>query len=157
MTDVDHMEQVIAKSGGGKPPLDPHAAVRMQQKADQDAADATAQERVEHARIVVELARRHAEQEKLRPLPPITQASSAKDARPDDEMVLMMFPHPCFIWAEPTEAYPKRHKVAFGRGIQQVPVSLKDNWYLRDLGVREVELPREKESEGDKKPEEVKS
>jgi hypothetical protein len=169
---VDEMEKAIKeKKGGGKPPLDSHAAVRMQQEADQRANEAAAADRVESARIAHEIAERYKEQEKLRPMPPITQCTAARVARPDDEMVLMFFPRPMFIWAEPNEQHRIRHKVAFGRGIQEVPESMKDDWYLKANGVEEVDLPKKRESEksedkkpeddkktdGDKKPEDVKS
>jgi len=91
--------------------------------------------------FIAKLKKEQEEALKLRPLPPITQSTPGRQARPDDDVVLMMFPHPMFIWADPVPdhanpVYHRRCKIAFGAGVQEVPESLVDNWYLKNAGVK---------------------
>lgn len=140
-----------AATGGGQPmtaadPAEIQAKIEAQ-------AEARKQAQIqEHERFLEKLKREREEAEKLRPLPPITQAVSASVARPKDTMVVMIFPRPMFVWAEPVldkvkddPIYARRLKVAFGAGIQDVPESLADHWYLEASGVKKAAI-------GDKVP-----
>lgn len=129
---------------------DPQAAKNAEARAMQERIDDQArllknEEAMESARIQARLIAERAEQEKLRPLPPITQSVSATFARPGEKTVDMVFARPMFIWAEPTENQKNRHKVSFSAGIQPVPESLVDNWYLRSAGVKTLDEVREED------------
>ena len=121
-------------------------AAAMQSRIDEQAKERRRIETEEMQRAQARVAAERIEQEKLRPLPPITQSVGGSFARPNEDTVDMVFPRPMFIWAEPTDEIKKRHKVSFGVGIQPVPVSLRDNWYLRESGVKTLEEVRSEDA-----------
>lgn len=118
----------------GRPPIDTAAAQSEQQRQNQLALDRIQAEVNARAFADAQIRRQFEEREKLRPMPPITQSVTADVARPDEETEVWQFSRPCFIWAEPDETHPARHKVSFQKGLQNVPKSLTDNWYLKRVG-----------------------
>lgn len=75
------------------------------------------------------------EKERLRPLStPITQSKTAREACPNENTVTMMFPKPLFVWTDKSKL-----KVHFNAGVQEVPESLADHWYLVANGVKRYE------------------
>lgn len=129
----DEMANAIKNGDGGKTPVvaDPDKARAVQEKIEADARAKVEAENADALAAARKMMQEQAERDKLRPLPPITQSVSAATARPDEDTVTMVFPKDLFIWAEPDESHPKRNKVSFKRGIQEVPVSLRDHWYLK--------------------------
>ena len=121
------------KDDGKKTPVvaQPSAAVAAQMKIDADARAKAEAENADALAAARKMMQEQAERDKLRPLPPITQSVTAATARPDEDTRTMVFPRDMFIWAEPDEGHPIRRKVAFRRGIQEVPVSLSEHWYLQ--------------------------
>lgn len=128
-------------------PLNREEAAKKQREIDNEARERSAAIERQALSFAFEMQQRQAEQEKLRVLPPIMQAVHAEVARPDEECVLMHFPKAMFIWANPVADAPegdvrkRRLKVAFGSGVQKVPVSLRDDWYLKAAGAVEVGKP----------------
>lgn len=118
----------------GRPPIDGEEARRLQAEADKRAEEQMRADIVARATIDAEIRARYAEREKLRPMPPITASVAPEVARPGEDYEIWNFVKPCFIWAEPDEKNPKRLKVSFGKGLQRVPKSLTDNWYLKTVG-----------------------
>jgi hypothetical protein len=120
-------------------------AARMQADIDEKERLRAAAIRADEHETISRMAREQAERDRLRPATPITQSTGAHVARPGEETVTMNFPREMFIWAEPVkDAEPgspqaKRFKVVFRKGLQEVPVSLADNWYLRECGVERYE------------------
>lgn len=89
-------------------------------------ADSVARAKEEEARVARE------EAEKLRPFNNKPQiARSAHELFPDEDTVTMTFPKDVMIQDD------KRRKIQFKKGVQEVPVSLKDHWYLNANGVTE--------------------
>lgn len=134
------------KDDGAESPVvsDPSAAVTAQMKIDADARARTEAENADALAAARKMMREQAERDKLRPLPPITQSVTAAIARPEESTVTMIVPRDMFIWAEPDGSHPVRYKVSFRRGVQEVPVSLSEHWYLRANNV----LPYEAHADG---------
>lgn len=134
------------KDDGKKNPVvaDSSAAVAAQMRIDADARARTEAENADTLAAARKMMHEQAERDKLRPLPPITQSVTASTARPDEDTVTMVVPRDMFIWAEPDATHPIRYKVSFRRGVQEVPVSLSEHWYLRANNV----LPYEAHADG---------
>lgn len=112
-------------------------AVRMQAEIDAREASKKAAEEQAALDYAAKLKVEREEAEKLRPLPPVIGTTSAEVAQPNEPTVLMEFPKPVVIWAKDNKG--NQIKVGFQKGVQKVPESMKDNWYLAVNGVRAIE------------------
>lgn len=137
----DPMASAIKRAGDGASPAEiaqsaKNAEARqIQEGIERDAVARNAAISDDERQTLAKMTNDREEREKLRPRAPVIRATSAERARPGEKTVTMIFPKTMFIWAEPNEK-SGRFKVEFAKGVQQVPESLADDWYLKASGVK---------------------
>lgn len=114
-------------------------AARMQAKIEAEQRAVAEAEEQEAKAAVRRLREEQQIKDGLRPAPAITTVTPINKARPGEETVTMDFPRDVYIWAERDPKWPGTYKVQFRKGLQEVPVSLADNWYLKACGVKKYE------------------
>jgi hypothetical protein len=70
----------------------------------------------------------------IAPLPTITR--TVAETHPEEETVTMIFPK------DVTIVDNEKRRILFKKGPQEVPVSLKDNWYLKANKVELYTIPQ---------------